>query len=138
MKLNLLILMLATALSLPVAANEYTDLGLTQVKRINDYKIDSWQHVDDYSLVIRGGVSNYYLVTFKNRCRELKYAHAIAAPTKGGALQAGFDSIRVVNRDSIPMPCMIKEIYELKGDRAAAKAMRESVKAIHEKKYARK
>ncbi len=132
MKKLLLAGVIALTAPLTAMADAYVDMGLTEVKRIQDYKINAWQNVDDYSLIIDGGVNTKYLITFKNRCRDLRFANAIAAPTKGGALQAGFDSIRVVGKDSHPMPCMIKSIYEIKGDRAFVSDIRDQVRALHQ------
>ena len=131
MKKFILAAALFVATPLTALADPYVDMGLTEVKRIQDYKINSWNHVDDYSLMIDGSPSTKYLITFKNRCRDLRFANAIAAPTKGGAIQAGFDSIRVVGKDNHPMPCMIKSIYEVKGDRAAVSAVRDQVRELH-------
>jgi len=132
-----LLLPILALCSFEVVAAEYESLGVSKVSKIQDYQLDGWQQVDDRSLIIQGGVSTRYLVVFKNRCRELKFAHSIAAPTKGGAIHAGFDSIRVVNKDRNPIPCMIKEIYKFKGDRAQANSLRDNVRALHKEKYKR-
>lgn len=134
-KILAVFLMIAPGLA---AADAYTDMGLKQVKRIQQYKIDSWQAVDQYSLIIDGTPSTKYLVVFKNRCRDLRFATAIAAPTKGGSMQAGFDSISIIDRDKHPMPCMIKSIYEINGDRGKVKAIKAQVTKHHADKKNRK
>jgi len=132
-----LFVVLSMALSVDIAAAEYDSLGINKVPRIQNYKIDSWQAVDDRALIIKGGISEHYLVVFKNRCRELKFATNIAAPTKGSAIQAGFDSIRVVGNNSNPMPCMIKEIYKIEGDKNKVTNVRNKVRELHKAKYKR-
>lgn len=82
--------------------------------------INSYQVVDNQHVILRGGVSRYYLVTLANRCHGLRYGMQIGTslPTRGRVFSPRTEYI--VTRDSYR--CYIDTIEEVE-DREAAQAL---------------
>ena len=82
--------------------------------------INSYQVVDNQHVILRGGVSRYYLVTLTNRCHGLRYGMQIGTslPTRGRVFSPRTEYI--VTRDNYR--CYIDTIEEVE-DREAAQAL---------------
>jgi hypothetical protein len=57
-----------------------------QVKRIRDYRINGWNNVDRYNVIMNVGASKNYLVTVRSPCDGLRSAEHLAFSTTVGAL----------------------------------------------------
>lgn len=84
------------------------------VDHIQNYRIDGWNYVDDYNVVFNAGPSEYYLVTFNQRCLNLSSVEAIAFSTTLGRVTR-FDKVLVHDRGGLtPESCFIKDIRRLR------------------------
>lgn len=85
-----------------------------QIDRIQDYRIDGWYYLDDYNVVFRGGPSAYYLLSFNQRCVNLRGAHTIGFSTTAGRVTR-FDQL-LVRADGSGLPpekCLIQSIHRV-------------------------
>jgi hypothetical protein len=90
-----------------------------EVKRIRDYRINGWNHVDDYHVIITAGVRDEYLVALRNRCPELRSATHLAFSTTAGSLTE-FDKLMVSTPGGGVDRCYVSALYKLaKKPRAA-------------------
>lgn len=84
-----------------------------EIDRIRDYRINGWNYVDDYNVVFQSGPSDHYLLTFNQRCINLRSAHTIAFTQTVGRVTR-FDEVLVRDRTGLPAEkCMIDRIYRL-------------------------
>lgn len=84
-----------------------------EIDRIRDYRINGWNYVDDYNVVFQSGPSDHYLLTFSQRCINLRSAHAIAFTKTVGRITR-FDEVLVRDGSGLPAEkCMIDRIYRL-------------------------
>lgn len=84
-----------------------------EIDRIQDYRIDGWYYVDDYNVIFRGGPSDYYLLTFNQRCLNLRGAHTIGFSTTVGRVTR-FDEVLVRDQSGMPPErCLISEMHRL-------------------------
>jgi hypothetical protein len=83
-----------------------------QVKRINDFQINSWSIVDRRSLIIFVGASRRYLITTRNPCDGLQETENLDYSTTNGNLT---DKDRLIVRRSTghTQSCSIDTLYEL-------------------------
>jgi len=93
-----------------LAKHGYT-LG-QQVKRITDYRINGWNSMDRFSVIMNVGASKNYLITVRNPCDGLRSAEHIAFSTTIGDLT---DKDKLVVRGSgrYLENCYIDTIHEL-------------------------
>jgi hypothetical protein len=93
-------------------ANRGYSMG-EQVKRINDFQINSWNYIDRRNAIIYVGASRYYLITTRRPCDGLTETDNLAYSTTVGNL-TDKDKL-LVRRDSGRVEsCFIETIYELK------------------------
>lgn len=86
---------------------------LESVDRIQRYKVHGWHYIDDYNVVFRGGPSTYYLLTFYNRCLNLRSANAVAFSTTVGNVTR-FDDVYVRDQSGFPAErCRIDAMHKL-------------------------
>ncbi len=94
-----------------------SDMGyemLGPVERVNEYRIDGWQYVDDYHTIFEAGRSEYYLLSFNQRCTGLRSAFTIGFTDRVGRLSR-FDSVLVRDRaGGMVERCTINVIHRLK------------------------
>ena len=84
-----------------------------QVKRINDFQINSWNYIDRRNAIIYVGASRYYLITTRRPCDGLTETENLAYSTTVGNL-TDKDKL-LVRRDSGRVEsCFIETIHELK------------------------
>lgn len=90
---------------------------LEEVDRISKYDIDGWVYVDDYNVVFQSGPSEEYLLSFRQRCINLRGAQAIAFSTTAGRVMR-FDKVVVRSLPgSPPEQCLIDRIHRVKKTR---------------------
>lgn len=84
-----------------------------KIDRIQDYRINGWYYVDEYNVVFRGGPSDYYLLSFNQRCVNLRGAHTIGFSTTLGQVTR-FDELLVRNHSGLPPEkCLIQSIHKV-------------------------
>lgn len=87
---------------------------LDPVDHISNFNISGWSYVDDFNVVFKGGHSDHYLLTLKQRCLNLRNAIGIAFSTTTGRVSR-FDRILVRDPTGLgPESCLIDRIYKLK------------------------
>jgi len=82
------------------------------VSRVSNWRMDSWNYLDDEHLIIRSGVSRYYLITLRNRCADLSSAVRIGFTNTVGALTV-HDQVIVRGPGDWVDRCMIESLHEL-------------------------
>lgn len=83
-----------------------------EVDRIRNYRINGWNHVDDWHVIITAGVREKYLLSLRNRCPELRSASHMAFSTTAGNL-TDFDEVMVTGPGGFVDHCYIDKIYKL-------------------------
>lgn len=76
-----------------------------QVSSIRDWRLNGWTYVDDEHFVMRSGVNDYYLVTLKTPCFDLRGAFSLSFTTTAASLT---DKDRVAIHSS---PAGFREVY---------------------------
>jgi len=89
------------------------------VDRIHNYRLNGWNDVDRYNVIIRTGPSRRYLVTLKNPCTGLTSAETIAFKTTTGSLTK-FDSLQVRGSPGFVERCLIDSLHKLEKIEKAA------------------
>lgn len=84
-----------------------------EVDKINNYRIDGWQHVSNRALMINGGPSEKYLLTFKTSCNNLSSTEVIGYTTTTSHLTR-LDGVVVKDRlGGYEEKCYIDRMYEV-------------------------
>jgi hypothetical protein len=79
-------------------ANKYNfDNDLKEITDITSFRIDSWQSIDDQSLILKTDINNYYLVILQYPAFNLPFAQSIGVSESVGKISKGFDSIIVTD-----------------------------------------
>lgn len=102
-----------------MAADKGYELG-EPIEKIMNYRLDGWNYVNPYALIIHSGANKNHLVTLRDRCHELSTADVIATTSTGSAMRAKFDAIIVSLDGSRPSgstrntrKCYIESIYTM-------------------------
>ena len=82
------------------------------VDSIRNYRLNGWNHIDDMYITVTSGVSDKYLIGFRNRCTETKFASNIAFTNTAGRLTKS-DKIIVSASGGYREQCFIKSIFKL-------------------------
>lgn len=83
-----------------------------QVKRINDYQVNSWYSVDRKHVIINFGASRNYLLTLRTSCDGLLDAELLSFSTTVGFL-TDKDKLLVRDDGHHILQCYIRTIHEL-------------------------
>lgn len=88
-----------------------------QVDSISRLNLHGWETVDNQSLIVQLGPSQYYLLVLRNRMPDLNFAETILFTATGNRIEAGLDCVEVVGPSCTPeaMPVVIDTIYKLDG-----------------------
>ncbi|MCF7980511.1 MAG: DUF6491 family protein [Pseudomonadales bacterium] len=114
----ILVFTLLGCVAKPVAIDEkYIFTQFESVKRFSKFTVDSWQVIDNRSLIIQTSPNRYYLLILDRKLNDLKFAEVIQLTSTGGSIHAKFDCVKVKtsNCHSEPMAATIKVIYQLNG-----------------------
>ena len=114
--------------------DEYAFLGLVPTERVQNFRLDGFNSVDNYSVIMWGTQRRTYLFILARRCSLLNSTELITLTSTGSAVQAGFDHIRVV-ADGLTIPCTITRIYTMSG-RGEVKRVRKEVREYHKRRRA--
>ncbi len=79
-------------------------------------QIDGFRYVDDKTVILEAGPGRKFKVTFRNTCRDLKFATSIGVDGPTSACLRSGDAL-VLSRDGvIPERCIISTIESVKAD----------------------
>lgn len=85
-----------------------------EVQRISNYKIDGWQYVDPFSLILPTSPGTEYWVQFKRRCNGLNSTEVIGITSTASSVLSRFDAVIVGNSMSgIETKCYIDKIFKI-------------------------
>lgn len=82
------------------------------VDRIEHYRVDGWNYIDDQHIVIYAGPSNRFLITTLIHCRDLSSTEHIGFTTTTNSLTK-FDKLVVRDMSGIMQTCPITQINTL-------------------------
>lgn len=82
------------------------------VERIQNYRINGWNALDEEHLIIETGPSERYLVTLMTHCAGLRSSETVGFSTTTGGVTR-FDDITVSGPGGIVEECPIKSIHRL-------------------------
>lgn len=109
-------------LSSIVHAETYKDLGAKlselgyeqgeKVDRIEHYRVNGWNYIDDQHIVIYAGPGNRFLITTLNDCRDLSSTENIGFTTTTSSLTK-FDKLVVRGAGGMVQNCPITQINAL-------------------------
>ncbi|MDX1460556.1 MAG: DUF6491 family protein [Xanthomonadales bacterium] len=83
------------------------------VNRIPGFRLNSWQYLDDYHVIITSGVRDRYLVTLRTYCFHLDSAIRIGFTSSVGSLTSA-DSLLVSGPGGSVERCSIRSIDRLR------------------------
>lgn len=85
---------------------------LTEKSRVQQFRFQGWQPLDERHLILRSSQNRSYLVTLLSSCNELPFAQNIKLKQEFATiLNSRFDSIIVPGQ--INQECTIKSLHEL-------------------------
>jgi hypothetical protein len=95
----------------------YTFDEYEQVDSISILNLQGWEVIDNQSLIVQTGPSNYYLLVLRNKMPDLNVAETILFSSTGTRIVAGMDCVEVVGPTCSPeaIPVVIDTIYKLGG-----------------------
>ena len=110
----------------PVKLNEkYVFPDLPVVKRILNYRLQSWNVIDRQSLIVQTGPSRYFLLILQQPNMDLPFSENILISSTAGTVESGLDTVSAAKSPMIKTS--IERIYELRGQEQL-KAVRQQIK----------
>jgi hypothetical protein len=91
------------------------DGQLEQVTSIYKSGIMDWETVDNQSLIIETGPSNYYLLVLKIPSPELVFRNRIRISSTGSMIRSGLDEVIIFDSAHMKSSYPIDRIYRIKG-----------------------
>ena len=82
------------------------------VDRIENYRVDGWNYLDDRHIMISAGPSRRFLIELMTNCQNLSTTERIAFTTTVQRLTR-FDSLIVRGPGGITQNCPIRDMHEL-------------------------
>lgn len=88
--------------------------------------INGWTPLGDEALVVWSRPSEAWLLELSGPCPDLDFARAISLTNTIGKVSARFDKVVVLGRDTVDIPCVIRQIrpLDIKAVRQAERDMR--------------
>ncbi len=85
-----------------------------EIRSIPNYRISGWEYLDSYSILLDGGDKQKYLVSFLQRCTELRRANVLTTTSKIQQLTT-FDTVLVRQAGGgFLQGCRIDKLYSLR------------------------
>lgn len=110
------------------------DRQLETATEIYKYRIMDWDQVDQQSLLLRTGPSDYYLLVLKRPATELMFTNRIALTSSASLIRAGMDKVILFSPGSIKVTYIIEKMYRIRGNQqmyAIKKQLRGGEGEIH-------
>lgn len=117
---------------------QYTFPELEQVYSIDNFRMDGWEEVDKYTVIVNSRPRESYLFVLSGGLNDLRFAQGLLITSTLGKVEVGFDTVSTP-QDPL-MKAQIKRIYRLK-DKAEKEAIKQQIIAfadIEDKKAASK
>ncbi|WP_028767379.1 DUF6491 family protein [Shewanella fidelis] len=108
----------------------YTFADLQQVNSIDNFRMDGWESVDRYSIIVNVRPKQYYLLILNSGLNDLKFAQGLAISSTMGKVEAGFDSVSTVQDPMLKS--QIKRIYKLE-DKQQKNEIKAKIEAFADK-----
>ena len=113
------------------------DQQLEPVTEIYKYNIMEWDQVDQQSLLLRTGPSNYYLLVLKIPSTELMFTQRIGLTSTSSMVRAGLDYV-ILYSPGRREHYIIEKMYRIKGNQqmyAIKKQLRGEEGKTHRKNH---
>lgn len=123
----LISLMAAACATSPVTLAEKYNLDgeLEEATEIYKFRLMSWETIDNQSLIVQTGPSEYYLIVLRRSSPNLVFSESIGISDTGNMVRSGYDRVIVEESGSLE-PYVIQKIYKLK-DREQANEIKEKL-----------
>lgn len=108
----------------------YTFADLQQVNSIDNFRMDGWESVDRYSIIVNVRPKQHYLLILNSGLNDLKFAQGLAISSTMGKVEAGFDSVSTVQDPMLKS--QIKRIYKLE-DKQQKNEIKAKIEAFADK-----
>ncbi|PKG55890.1 DUF6491 family protein [Shewanella sp. GutDb-MelDb] len=110
---------------------------LEQVNSIDNFRMDGWEEIDKYSLIVNSRPREIYLLILNGGNNDLKFAQGLLITSTLGKVEVGFDSVST--RDNPQLKYNIKRMYRIK-DKAEKELIKQQILAfsVDEKKLENK
>ncbi|MGS0681767.1 DUF6491 family protein [Shewanella sp. 125m-7] len=89
----------------------YTFPQLEQVNSIDNFRMDGWESIDRYSIIVNSRPRQSYLLILNSGLNDLNFAQGLLVSSTMGQVSVGFDSVSTL--DEPMMKAQIKRIYRL-------------------------
>ena len=131
--LILLILSSCTTASMTLPEKYSLDDQLERVTGISRYRVTEWHEVDQQSLIIKTGLSEYYLLVLDIPSNLLLFTDRISITSSASTILAGFDRVTLYYPGSLMDSYKIERIYRIK-DRKQMRSIKKQLKPNSDKK----
>lgn len=109
------ILLSCASMSKPRLPADYSfTSSLESVDKISTFRIDSWQSVDNRSIILKTDINKYYLLVMDQPMSMIPTQQVIGISSMVTSIDAGFDRI-FVNYNGNVQYYTIDKIYKLEG-----------------------
>ncbi|GIU21649.1 DUF6491 family protein [Shewanella sp. MBTL60-007] len=109
----------------------YTFPELEQVNSIDNFRMDGWESVDKYSVIVNSRPRQSYLLILSGGLNDLNFAQGLLVTSTLGKVEVGFDSVSTVQDPMIK--AQIKRIYKLE-DKQQKNAIKAKIEAFDDAK----
>ncbi|ARN74324.1 DUF6491 family protein [Oceanicoccus sagamiensis] len=116
--LSLVLIGCASSIDNQEAMARYQFPELESVSSINNWKLDGWEVIDQQSLIIQTGPSQFYLFVLSRRHSQLRFAESILVTSTAGRVKVNFDTVSTPRDPMLKVP--IAAMYKLQGREAVA------------------
>ncbi|MCL1095844.1 DUF6491 family protein [Shewanella kaireitica] len=106
---------------------QYTFPELEQVYSIDNFRMDGWEEVDKYTVVVNSRPRESYLFVLSGGLNDLRFAQGLLITSTLGKVEVGFDTVSTPQEPM--MKAQIKRIYRLK-DKAEKEAIKQKIIAF--------
>ena len=106
---------------------QYTFPELEQVYSIDNFRMDGWEEVDKYTVIVNSRPRESYLFVLSGGLNDLRFAQGLLITSTLGKVEVGFDTVSTP-QDPL-MKAQIKRIYRLK-DKAEKEAIKQQIIAF--------
>ncbi len=105
----------------------YTFPELQQVNSIDNFRMDGWEEVDRYTVIVNSRPRESYLLVLSGGLNDLRFAQGLLITSTLGKVEVGFDTV-ATPQDPM-LKAQIKRMYRLK-DKAEKEAIKQKIIAF--------
>ncbi len=105
----------------------YTFPELEQVNSIDNFRMDGWEEVDKYTVIVNSIPRESYLLVLSGGLNNLNFAQGLLITSTLGKVEVGFDTV-ATPQDPM-LKAQIKRIYRLK-DKTEKEAVEQKIIAF--------